>query len=99
MRKILKSQDGQALKNKDRIIFGTNTIMIYMEKSDGKDIYDIDWECAQTEFQQELEKQKKVEEEENEKKKKEEYESLKQSLELKYNKDKKEIETKMNLQY
>ena len=96
--KKLKSQDGQALKNKDRIIFGTNTIMIYMEKSDGKDIYDIDWECAQTEFQQELEKQKKVEEEENEKKKKEEYESLKQSLELKYNKDKKEIETKMNLQ-
>ena len=96
--KKLKSQDGQALKNKDRIIFGTNTIMIYMEKSDGKDIYDIDWECAQTEFQQEMEKQKKIEEEENEKKKKEEYESLKQSLELKYNKDKKEIETKMNLQ-
>jgi kinesin family protein 1 len=57
--KKLKSQDGQILKNRDRIIFGTNTIMIYMEKSDGKDIYDIDWECAQTEFQQELEKQKK----------------------------------------
>ena len=94
----LKSQDGQILKNKDRIIFGTNTIMIFMEKSDGKDIFEIDWECAQTEFQTELEKQKKVEEEENEKKKKEEYESLKQSLELKYNKDKLDIETKMNLQ-
>ena len=96
--KKLKNQEGQILNNKDRIIFGTNTIMIYMEKSDGKDIFEIDWESAQTEFQQEIEKQKKIEEEENEKKKKEEYESLKQSLELKYNKDKKEIETKMNLQ-
>ena len=96
--KKLQSQDGQILRNKDRIIFGTNTIMIYMEKSDGKDIFDIDWECAQTEFQQELEKQKKIEEEENERKKKEEYENLKQSLELKYNHDKEEIETKMNLQ-
>ena len=94
----LKSQDGQILKNKDRIIFGTNTIMLYMERSDGKDIFEVDWESAQTEFQLELEKQKKIEEEENEKKKKEEYENLKQSLELKYNKDKKEIETKMNLQ-
>ena len=96
--KRLKSQDGQVLRNKDRIIFGSNTIMIFMEKSDGKDIFEIDWECAQTEFQQELEKQKKLEEEENEKKKKEEYESLKQKLELKYNQDKEEIETKMNLQ-
>ena len=94
----LKSQDGQVLKNRDRIIFGTNTIMIYMEKSDGKDIFEIDWECAQSEFQQELEKQRKIEEEENEKKKKEEYESLKQKLETKYNQDKEEIETKMNLQ-
>ena len=96
--KKLINQDGQVLKNKDRIIFGTNTILIYMEKSDGKDIYDIDWECAQDEFQQELEKQKKVEEEENEKKKKEEYEELKQNLESKYNKDKLDIETKMNMQ-
>ena len=96
--KKLKSQDGQVLKNRDRIIFGTNTIMIFMEKSDGKDIFEIDWEMAQTEFQQELEKQKKVEEEENEKKKKEEYESLKQKLETKYNQDKEEIETKMNKQ-
>ena len=96
--KKLKNQEGQILNNKDRIIFGTNTIMLYMEKSEGKDIFEIDWESAQTEFQQEIEKQKKIGEEENEKKKKEEYESLKQSLELKYNKDKKEIETKMNLQ-
>ena len=54
--------------------------MIYMDKSDGKDIFEIDWEIAQTEFNQELEKEKKKEEEENEKKKKAEYESLKQSL-------------------
>ena len=72
--------------------------MIYMDKSDGKDIFEIDWEMAQTEFNQELEKEKKMEEEENEKKKKAEYESLKQSLELKYNHDKEEIESKMNLQ-
>ena len=35
--KRLKSQDGQVLKNKDRIIFGTNTIMLYLEKSNGKE--------------------------------------------------------------
>ena len=30
------------LKNKDRIAFGTNVIFLFMEKSDGKDILNID---------------------------------------------------------
>ena len=43
--------------------------MVYMEKSDGKDIYEIDWEMAQTELQNEIEEQNKIEEMENEKRK------------------------------
>ena len=96
--KKMKSQDGQILKNKDRIIFGNNTIMIFLEKSDGKELYEIDWEMAQTEFQNELEEQNKLEEMENEKKKQQAYDILRQSLEQKYTKEKKEIEEKMNLQ-
>ena len=97
--KRIKSQDGQILKNKDRIIFGNNTIMLFLEKSDGKDLYEIDWEMAQTELQNELEEQNKLEEMENEKKRQQAYDILKQSLEQKYTKEKKEIEDKMNLQF
>ena len=96
--KRMKSQDGQKLKNKDRIVFGNNTIMVYMEKSDGKDIYEIDWEMAQTELQNEIEEQNKIEEMENEKRKQKAYDTLKISLEQKYNKERQEIETKMNKQ-
>ena len=42
--------EGQILNNKDRIIFGNNTIMLFMIKSDLKDIYEFDWENAQMEF-------------------------------------------------
>ena len=97
--KRIKSQDGQILKNKDRIIFGNNTIMLFLEKSDGKELYEIDWEMAQTELQNELEEQNKLEEMENEKKRQQAYDILKQSLEQKYTKEKKEIEDKMNLQF
>ena len=96
--KKMKSQDGQKLKNKDRIVFGNNTIMIYMEKSDGKDIYEIDWETAQTELQNEIEEQNKFEEMENEKKKQQAYDILRISLEQKFSKERQEIETKMNKQ-
>ena len=96
--KKLKTQDGQKLKNKDRIVFGSNTIMLYMEKSDGKDIYEIDWEMSQTELQNEIEEQNKLEEMENEKKKQQAYDILKTSLEQKYTKEKQEIESKMNQQ-
>ena len=96
--KKMKSQDGQKLKNKDRIVFGNNTIMIFMEKSDGKDIYEIDWEMAQTELQNEIEEQNKWEEMENEKKKQQAYDILRTSLEQKFNKERQEIETKMNKQ-
>ena len=69
-----------------------------MEKSDGKDIYEIDWEMAQTELQNEIEEQNKIEEMENEKKKQQAYNILRTSLEQKYNKERQEIETKMNKQ-
>ena len=96
--KRMKSQDGQKLKNKDRIVFGNNTIMVYMEKSDGKDIYEIDWEMAQTELQNEIEEQNKIEEMENEKRKQKAYDTLKISLEQKYN-FRKEIESKTKRKY
>ena len=96
--KKLKRQKGQKLKNKDRIVFGNNTIMIFMQKSDGKDLYEIDWEMAQTELQNEIEEQRKIEAFENKKKKQQAYDILKQSLEQKYTKEKKEIENKMNMQ-
>ena len=62
-------------------------------------MYEIDWEMAQTELQNELEEQNKLEEMENEKKRQQAYDILKQSLEQKYTKEKKEIEDKMNLQF
>ena len=64
------NNEGQLLNNKDRIIFGTNTILLFMVKSDLKDLFEIDWESAQMEFQKEIEKEKQILEEENEKKKK-----------------------------
>ena len=86
--KKLTTNEGNVLKTKDKIIFGTNTIMIYMESSDGKDIYEFDWEAAQMELQKEIEEQ-------NEKKKQEALNNLKQSLEEKYIKDKQEIEKQL----
>ena len=78
------NNEGQLLNNKDRIIFGTNTILLFMVKSDLKDLFEIDWESAQMEFQKEIEKEKQILEEENEKKKKEAYDVLKKNLEQKY---------------
>jgi hypothetical protein len=53
---------------------------------------------AQTELQNEIEEQNKIEEMENEKRKQKAYDTLKISLEQKYNKERQEIETKMNKQ-
>ena len=84
--------DGVILNNKDRIIFGTNSIFLFMVKSDGNDIYSIDWEYAQMEIQNEIEKENKRKEEEKEKKKKEEFNALTQNLNEKYNKEENEME-------
>jgi hypothetical protein len=54
-----------------------------MQKSDGKDLYEIDWEMAQTELQNEIEEQRKIEAFENEKKKQKAYDILKQRKEKK----------------
>ncbi len=90
--------DGIKLKNKDRITFGTNTILLYVEKSDGNDIYSVDWESAQLELQKEIEENNKRQEEENERRKQEELNSLKKDLEEKYSKEKLEIEEKLKRQ-
>ena len=65
------------MHSKDRIVFGNNTIFIYMKKSTGDDIYSIDWENAQMELQKEIELENKRQIEETEKKKQDEINLLK----------------------
>jgi len=89
------AKEGQIIKNKDRIIFGTNTIFIYMKSSKGDDIYDIDWETAQNEYQNEVEKVRNKEKEENERRKKDEYNLMKKNLEEEYAKMKKDMEDEL----
>ena len=89
------AKEGQIIKNKDRIIFGTNTIFIYMKSSKGDDIYDIDWETAQNEYQREIEKMRKKEKEENDKRKQDEFNLMKKNLEEEYSKKKKEMEEEL----
>ena len=76
-------KEGQIIKNKDRIIFGNNTIFIFMKSSNGQDIYDIEWENAQIEYQKELEKRN---EKENEKRKINEFDLMKSKIEDEYQK-------------
>ena len=90
--------DGQIIKTKDRIVFGNNTIFVYMKKSTGDDIYSIDWESAQMELQKEIELENKRQIEENEKKKQEEINLLKKDYEEEYSKRKKEIEETLRKQ-
>lgn len=96
--KKIKNGEGQLLKHKDRITFGTNTILLYMNTSTGMDIFDVDWESAQMELQKEIEENNKLQEEANEKKKQEELDNLKKDLEEKYSKEKQEIEEKLRRQ-
>ena len=96
--KKLTSDEGVVLKNKDRITFGTNTILIYMNSSDGKDIYEIDWETAQMELQKEIELNNKKAIEENERKKQEEINQLKKGLEEEFTKKKNEMEEQLKKQ-
>ena len=51
--------NGIVLQNKDRIAFGTNAIFLFMKKSDGKDIYSVEWETCQAEIHNEIEEEKK----------------------------------------
>ena len=90
--------DGQIVHTKDRIVFGNNTIFIYMKKSTGDDIYSIDWENAQMELQKEIELENKRQIEETEKKKQDEINLLKKDFEEEYSKRKKEIEDKLRKQ-
>lgn len=95
--KRMNGFEGQILKNKDRITFGTNTIMLFVENKNGGG-ETIDWEMAQIELQNEIELYNKRMEEENRKRKQEEMESYKKNLEEKYQKDKEEVEEKMKKQ-
>ena len=91
----LESLEGQQLNHKDRIILGSNTILLYMKSSTGTDYVDIDWESAQVELQKEIELNNKKVEEENERKKQEELHSLKKDLEEKYHREKQDLEDKL----
>lgn len=94
--KRLTHFEGQILQNTDRITFGTNTIMLYLENKDSGN--NIDWEKAQLELQNEIELYNKKLEEENKKKNQEQMESYKKNLEEKYLKEREEIEDQMKKQ-
>jgi len=95
--KKIKGFDGEPLNNGDRVTFGTNSIMLYLE-SDTTPSETVDWEKAQLELQTEINNDFKKKEEENSKKTQEEMETYKKNLEEKYLKEKIEIEEKMNKQ-
>ena len=92
------SKEGQIVHNKDRIVFGTNTIFLFMKSSNGEDIYSIDWETCQIEIQTEFEAASKRQIEENEKRKQEELNLLKKDLEEEYNKKKIEMQEQVKKQ-
>ena len=90
--------NGRILKNKDRIAFGTNAIFLFMEKSDGKDIYNIEWELCQQEIQNELDKFKKRQEEENKILQEEKMSLLMKNMEDEFNMKKKNMEEELKKQ-
>ena len=92
------SEKGQIIHNKDRIVFGTNTIFLYMKSSNGEDIYSIDWETCQVEIQSEIEAASKRQIEENERRKKEELILLKKEFEEEYNQKKIEMQEQLKKQ-
>ena len=93
--KKLTSKEGIMLKHKDRIIFGTNSIFLFLKKFDSKEINDIDWEFAYYEMQKEIEENNRKQNEDNEKKKQEQFLLYKKSLEEKYSKEKNDIEQEL----
>lgn len=95
--KRMSGLDGQLIHDGDRITFGTNTILLYVENRDSKGMQ-IDWEMAQVELQKEIELYSKRQEEENEKKKQEEMNVYKKNLEEKFLREKVEIEEKLQKQ-
>ncbi len=93
--KKLNSKEGVMLKHMDRIIFGTNSVFLFLKKFDLKEIIDIDWEFAYYEMQKELDENNRKQNEDNEKKKQEQFFLYKKSLEEKYSKEKNDIEQEL----
>jgi hypothetical protein len=93
--KKLSSKEGVMLKHKDRIIFGTNSIFLFLKKFDAKENIDIDWEFAYYEMQKEIDEYNRKQNEENEKKKEEQLLLLRKTLEEKYYKEKNDIEKEL----
>lgn len=93
--KKLMNKEGVMLKNKDRIVFGTNSIFLFLKKCDQKENIEIDWEQAHDELQKEIEENNRKQNEENEKRKEEQLLILKKNLEEKYFKEKNDIEQQM----
>lgn len=94
----MDSKEGFVLNHLDRITFGTNSIFIFMVKSNGEDIYQIDWEDAQKELHESMEEISRKQRMEIDKKKIEDIELLKKDMELKFEKEKLDVEEKMKQQ-
>lgn len=59
--KKLVSKEGIMLKHKDRVIFGTNSVFLFLKKFDPKESIDIDWEYAYYEMQKEIDEKERRE--------------------------------------
>lgn len=94
----MENNEGFVLKHMDRITFGTNSIFLFMMKSNGEDIYQYEWEDAQKELEKGIEDINEKQRIEDEIKKKHDLEILKNEMEQKFNKEKQEVEEKMKIQ-
>lgn len=86
--------EGQLISDGDRITFGMNTILLYVENKDSMSM-SVDWEIAEIELQKEIELLNKVQDEQSEKRIQEEMSNYKKNLEEKFHKEKVEIEEKL----
>lgn len=93
--KKLINKEGVMLKHKDRIVFGTNSIFLFVKSAQLNEQIGVDWEQAHDELQKEIEETNRKQNEENEKKKEEQLLQLKKNLEEKYLKEKSDIELQM----
>lgn len=90
--------NGSILMHMDKIIFGSNTFMLFLHSSNGQELYTVDWETIYNQQQEEQERQNLIKEQEKEKQKQIEIEQLKSRMEEKFSREKKQMEENLKKQ-
>lgn len=96
--KLETNSQGVLLNHMDKIIFGLNTYLLYLEKSDGQELYNVDYEQMLNQQQEEAEKENEKMEQEKEKQKILEMEQIKSKMEEKFLSEKKQMENNLKKQ-